>query len=637
MKILFGFLTSLLLSIPVLSQPAQDLIDSYLRSMHNIHIIPGFSVVVVKDNKMFFSKGYGVEKLDAGKPFTPATVIAVGSLTKSFTALAIMKLVEKGKLSLDAPVINYLPWFHTANREQSDKITIRMLLSNTSGLYPSNTTPAYDLSEASIETFVRNLSSIYLYREPGNSYEYSNAGFVVAGLVISKISGISYASFLKAEIFQPLDMQHTTTIPGEFNRMKIVAGHYPSVKSVIPANREPEFETGEYAPAGSLLNSSAADIGKYLIALMNENKVVNGKVRKTLWTPNTNFPGLSPEDGGDGKLFSYGLGWMISDIEGRIIIHHGGSTGKTSSFTMIDTANKIAAVILMNVDMTFIDKYAYPTEFNILNNVMRLAAKLPVSAFAKPTIKDPTLNNYELKESKKNRYIGEYKHKNGGDAFVYFGVDMKIQNTSGGKLEGIIYLGSRIVNRFVLDFVNEAVAVSRNVATPAHLTFKLTPGGEITAAWFNNIEFFKIQKDSDSAFKQFKNVFGLVNFNIPRSWKCNFNKSCFSAINENNNATLNGAVMEKEKLSIDTLFRSVCGSSAYVNYESKILTENIGGFIWKQKTYVYEKENKQYELMILVTENARNGYWFMLGSEKKDFTVYIQQVVNFLVRSFRIQ
>ena len=105
MKLLSGFLASLFLSLTVLSQALPVSVDSYLQRIHNIHIIPGFSVVVVKDKKVILSKGYGVEKTGVNKPFTSATVIAVGSLAKSFTALAVMKLVEKGKLSLDAPVI----------------------------------------------------------------------------------------------------------------------------------------------------------------------------------------------------------------------------------------------------------------------------------------------------------------------------------------------------------------------------------------------------------------------------------------------------------------------------------------------------------------------------------------------------
>lgn len=637
MKLLAGFLASLFLSITALSQNLSVSVDSYLQRIHSTHIIPGFSVVVVKDNKVIFSKGYGVEKTGTKRPFTPATVIAVGSLTKSFTALAVMKLVEKGKLSLNAPVIQYLPWFHTANKEQSDKITIKMLLNNTSGLYTPNTIPSYELSEAAIETFVKNLSSVYLYKEPGNSYEYSNTGFIVAGLVISKVSGMPYASFLEKEIFLPLGMKHTTTNPEDFDRMNIAYGHYPSIRSVIVAKREPEFETVEYAPAGSLLHSSTDDIGKYLVALMNEYGIVNSQIKKALWTPYINFPGLTKEDGGDGKSYSYGLGWMISTIEARKIIHHGGSTGKTSSFTMIDTANKIAASILMNVDMTFIDKYTYPTEITILNDVLRLAAHLPISEFGKPQTKDPTLNNYELKENNKSAYLGEYKFNKGGDAWVYFGVDFKIQKTAEGQLEGIIYRGDQVVNRFVLDFVNESVAVSRNVDAPGYLKFKLTPAGKVTTAYFNNIEFSKKDIENSILFREIKDVYGLVSFSIPQKWKYNLSSTGFSAGVEQNEALLTGAVLLKERFSFDSLFKLAVGSTVSVKAQSKIFSENIGTFIWQQKIFVFKKGNETYQCILLLTKNGRNGFWFMLISPTAEFTVYLQQVVNPLLKSFRVQ
>lgn len=637
MKILIGFFTLVLLSQTVLTQTLPATVDRYLKRIYNNHIIPGFSVVVIKNDQVIFSKGYGVEKTGENRLFTPATAVAVGSLTKSFTALAVMRLVENGKLRLDAPVIKYLPWFRTANKVQSDKITISMLLNNTSGLYSSNTMPAYDLSETSIETFVKNLASIYLNKEPGNSYEYSNAGFIVAGLVISKVSGLPYAAFLETQIFKPLGMFHTSTKPAEFSRMNIVPGHYPAIKSVIIAKREPQFETSEYAPAGSLLHSCADDIGKYLVALLHENKPVSSNIQKALWSPYINFPGLSLENGGDGKPFGYGYGWMISTIEGREIIHHGGSTGKTSSFTMIDPKNKIAASILMNVDMTFIDKYAYPTEFNILNNVLRLAANLKESTFGKPVSTDPTLNSYELEESNKNNYTGEYRHRKGGDAFVNFGVDMKIQKTPGGRLEGIIYRGSQTVNRFYLDFVNESVALSRNVAMPAHLTFKITAAGKVTIAFFNNIEFSKEKKEGNNLFKQVSDAYGRVSFDIPKEWQYSVSKACFSSGAKNNKALITGGILSKGKFSFDKFFKSGCGEGASLNSKSNILAETIGTFIWQQKTYSFKKGNEEFQCMLLFTNNTSNTYWFMLISSKSTFTLQVQQVMNVLLKSFRIQ
>lgn len=637
MKLLSGFLASLLISFTCLSQTLPASVDSYLQRMYNIHVIPGFSVVVVKDNRVVFSKGYGVERTGANKPFTPASVTGVGSLTKSFTALAVMKLVEMGKLRLDAPVIQYIPWFHTANKDQSDKITIKMLLNNTSGLYAPNTNPSYELLEPAIESFVKNLSSVYLYKEPGNSYEYSNAGFVVAGLVISKVSGIPYATFLEKEIFLPLGMKHTTTKPEDFDRMNIVPGHYPSIRSVIAAKREPEFESGEYVPAGSLLHSCADDIGKYLIALMNQNRVVNSQIKKALWTPYTNFPGLSKEDGGDGKPFSYGLGWMISDVEGRKIIHHGGSTGKTSSFTMLDTANKIAASILMNIDMTFIDKYTYPTEITILNNVLRLTANLTMTEFGKPQSKDPTLNNYDLRENSKSAYLGEYRYIKGGDAWVNFGIDFKIQLTAEGQLEGIIYRQTQIVSRFLLDFVNESVAISRNVDIPAYLKFKLTPGGKITTAYFNNIEFSKKDKETSSQFREINDVYGLVSFSIPEKWKYSLRSMDFSAGDNKSEVSLAGAMLPGRNVSFDSLFKLTAGSTGSVIAESKILSENSGTLIWQQKMYVYEKDNETFEGILFLTKNNNNAFWFMLTAPAREFTIQVQQVVNPLLRSFRVQ
>ena len=632
MRLLFVFVVGLLLSCTVISQTGMHSVDTYLQNVHNKHIIPGFSVVVVKNNKVIFSKGYGVEKSGAAKLFTTSSKIAMGSITKSFTSLAILKLADEGKLDLDAPVIKYLPWFKTANKEQSDKITIRMLLSNTSGLYAPNTT-TYDLSDSAIQNFVKNLSSVYLYRTPGNAYEYSNTGFIVAGCVISSVSGMSYASFLEKEIFMPLRMYQTTTKAEELKMT--VPGHYPSIRSVNVAKMEPEFEMGGYAPAGSLLHSCADDMGKYLLALMAENKVVTSQIKKSLWTSYVKFPGLSKEMGGDGKPFGYGLGWMISNIEGRCIIHHGGSTGKSSSFIMIDTANKIAAAILMNFDMTFIDKYTYPTEFNILNNVMRVAANLPVSEFGRPTENDPTLNSYELKNSNSGNYFGEYTYSKGGDPLVYFGVDMKIEKGEGEGLQGVIYRGDQIVNRFVLDFINESLAISRNVDMPAHLKFSISLAGKISSAYFNNIEFIKKTDENSSAYKKVNKMYG-VDFILPLKWNCALTTSGFSAHDQRNRALITGAIVPKDKFSFDTVFCAAHGSSAAIKNESDIIAENSSAFIWRQKIYVFTKDNVIYQCVILFTKTAKAGYWFMLTSPKASFTVDAMEVVRPLINSFRV-
>ena len=304
-------------------------IDKYLSNLYKNHVIPGFSVVVVQKGIIIFSRGYGVENLGSTKPFTPQTICAVGSLTKSMTTMAMMQLVEQKKIELDKSVTYYLPWFRTANKERSDKITVRMLLNNTSGLYSNSSSQSDEVSENYLENLVRSLASTFLTRKPGSAYQYSNVGFSVAGLIISKVTGMVYPKYMHDKIFVPLKMLHTSTDPEDFNKLKLVGGHFYGINKAIVAKKETNVQPDGFIPAGSLMCSSTEDLGKYLIALMSEdkNQVISGNSLSKMWKLNISFPGFTKDDGGDGTSFGYGLGWMMSTIEGRHIIHHGGSTG----------------------------------------------------------------------------------------------------------------------------------------------------------------------------------------------------------------------------------------------------------------------------------------------------------------------
>ena len=104
-------------------------IDAYLKAYQTKIPIPGFSIAIIEDNKITFSKGYGVEKQGTNVPMSPSSSLGIGSIGRGFTTVGIMQLVEKGKVNLDDPVIKYLPWFKTANKNFSDAITVRMCLS----------------------------------------------------------------------------------------------------------------------------------------------------------------------------------------------------------------------------------------------------------------------------------------------------------------------------------------------------------------------------------------------------------------------------------------------------------------------------------------------------------------------------
>jgi hypothetical protein len=418
--------------------------------------------------------------------------------------------------------------------------------------------------------------------------------------------------------------------------LNTVPGNYPSTKGTIAAKREPEFETGEYAAAGSLLHSNAQDLGKYLFEYVNGNSVISRKSSDLLWTRYIDFPGLAKEDGGDGKQYSYGLGWMISEIEGRTIIHHGGSTGKTSSFMMIDTANKIAAAILMNLDLTFIDKHKYPTGFQILNNVMRLASNLDVSDFGKPAKQDRTLNKYELSVDKEGRYTGEYIHSQGGDGVVYFGVDMSIRKTEEGQLESVIHRGRQVVNQFNLDFVNQSIAVSRNIYSPDYIKFRITPTGDITHVYFRNIEFRKKRAD-EGRVHELQGVYGSVTFRLPDAWTISLNKNVFSAANEQQTIFISGGETEEKTLSAEKYFIKSLPKLAQILAVSKEISENIGSLVWQQQAYSMKEGKVDYLRMLVSTRTATSGYWLMLSAPKNQFTVAVQEVLRPLLLSFRVR
>ena len=185
-------------------------IDSYITTTIQRNNIPGLALAITQGDQITFSKGYGTA--GNGRIVTPDTPFYIGSQSKSFTALAIMQLVEQGKLDLDAPVQTYLPWFRVADPQASQKITIRHLLQHTSGLseagYVSNFPPDTDL-----ETLVRDLSRAKIGAPVGTKMQYFNPGYDTLGLIIETVSGQSYGDFINEHIFAPLKMTNSFTDP----------------------------------------------------------------------------------------------------------------------------------------------------------------------------------------------------------------------------------------------------------------------------------------------------------------------------------------------------------------------------------------------------------------------------------------
>ena len=200
--IIMGLIFTVISRTVSASQPAQasiEAIDTYITEQMTNLEIPGVVIGIVRGDQIAYVKGYGVAD-ETGRAMTADTPFLIASLSKSITAVGIMQLAEEGKIDLDAPVQNYLPWFRIADEDVSTQITIRHLLHQTSGFseregYVRNleTNPA----EVALEASIRDLSTAKLNFSPGEEFEYSNTNYDILGLIIQTVSGQSYETYIR--------------------------------------------------------------------------------------------------------------------------------------------------------------------------------------------------------------------------------------------------------------------------------------------------------------------------------------------------------------------------------------------------------------------------------------------------------
>ncbi|MGE5375140.1 MAG: serine hydrolase domain-containing protein [Bacteroidota bacterium] len=318
-------------------------VDAYIRTKMKELGIPGAALVIVEGDQIVHLKAFGVAD-GSGRPVTPQTPFFTGSTGKSFTALAVMELVEAGRINLDAPVQTYLPWFRVADNNASEKITVRQLLNQTSGLPTSigqEQLAKNDLGDTAIENNVRALANVKLSAPPGERYEYSNANYVTLGMIIQAVSGQSYENYIREHIFKPLDMQNSFTSKTEAQQDGLAVG-YQKWFGIPVATPNLPFVRGSL-PAGQL-NMSAEDFGHYLIAQLNDGSYRGASVLSptgiaALHHPDVRMPGSSD---------FYGMGWEIQHFQGVEVIRHNGQVPGYTTDMFLVPEKHLAVAMVMN-------------------------------------------------------------------------------------------------------------------------------------------------------------------------------------------------------------------------------------------------------------------------------------------------
>ncbi|WP_439020413.1 serine hydrolase domain-containing protein [Bacillus thuringiensis] len=284
--------------------------------------IPGASLAIVKGDQVEYTQGYGVSNPDGAK-MTALTPIVLGSTSKSFTALAIMQLVERGEISLEEPVQSYIPWFQLANKEASKKITIQHLLNHTSGLSTNDGQVSISQGNKTLKEHIKSLANTELTYSVGEQYQYSNLNYNILGLVIEEVTNKSYTEYINEFIFKPLEMNNSYVSPKDDTNNTIATGYQTVFGLKIPTKQL----IHEGTVSSGYLISSAEDMANYLILQLNKGYFKG----KSILSANAMTTMHHPSAPTEGNTY-YAMGWEVNN-EG---IFHSGWTENTYSKIMLD-------------------------------------------------------------------------------------------------------------------------------------------------------------------------------------------------------------------------------------------------------------------------------------------------------------
>ncbi|MDA4080887.1 serine hydrolase domain-containing protein [Bacillus cereus] len=348
MKMIKATIVCLLFNVFILFLPTsyvfaeQDIkstIDSYVENFLEEHRIPGASIAIVHKNDIFYSKSWGVtgeseEKVTAETPFT------IGSISKSLTGLAIMTLIEEGTVHLDDPVQKYIPWFTLKNKKDASKITIKHLLTQTSGISTYSGLSISDRESkdlGAIKKNVESLSDVRLTAVPGEKHQYSNANFLILGTLIEEVTKQPYSEYMEQKVFLPLGMRNAAADNDTAYEKGYLAGYQSWLG--IPRKSSVTYDNGG-APYG-YITASATDMIQYI-------RLLSQRDSNNFLSKNTMNLYVSPYvQTGENRY--YGLGVRISNPNSKEeMIWHSGSTSDSHAEVFFIPETGWGGVILTN-------------------------------------------------------------------------------------------------------------------------------------------------------------------------------------------------------------------------------------------------------------------------------------------------
>jgi CubicO group peptidase (beta-lactamase class C family)/D-alanyl-D-alanine dipeptidase len=303
--------------------------------------LPALSIAIIDDQQIVWAEGFGMADPKNKIPATADTVYRIGSVSKLFTDIAIMRLVERGELNLDAPVTDYLPDFHPKN-PFGTPITLRQLMSHRSGLLREPPVGNYfETSQPALAATVQSLNDTELVFAPNTHTKYSNAAIAVVGYLLEARSHEPFAQYLKSSVLDPMGLRNSSFEPNQAiitNLAKAEMWTYDGLKFEAPT-----FQLG-MAPAGSMY-STVNDLGHFVTVLLAQDKTENSALiqpvtLEQMWSPQ--FPNSG------GRVF--GLGFQVRSLDGHRLVGHGGAIYGFATTVDLLPEDKVGVVIVATKD-----------------------------------------------------------------------------------------------------------------------------------------------------------------------------------------------------------------------------------------------------------------------------------------------
>lgn len=455
MKSKFSLLFIFLVVGQIFAQVETAKLDELIQKTLTTFDVPGMSVGVIKDGKVVYAKGFGVRSLNTKQNMDENTLVGIASNSKGFTATALAILADEGKLNFDDKVTAYIPEFQMYDPYVTQEITIKDLITHRSGLGLGQGDLMFfpEGGPLTIKDIIHNVR----YLKPENPFrttlDYNNIMFIVAGEVITRVSGLSWAEFIEQKILQPVGM---TSSFGSYSRAKaakvsnMIEAHAPVDGKAVQV----PHDWNETANAAGGIMSNIKDMTTWAAFLMNGfttkdgKKLVSDKQIQQLWNLQISTP-VALKNPYDSNFGGYGLGWFLTDVKGHKQVYHtGGLIGTVTQFTLIPDMN-LGIVVLTNqqsgaafsaITNTVKDAYLGIPDRNWLKSYGERMAKMN-EAYEKDKkeifAKSQAFQNSKDCQPRPEQFVGTYKDAWFGDVVIsQEGKNYKIFCKNSPRLKG---------------------------------------------------------------------------------------------------------------------------------------------------------------------------------------------------------